>query len=221
MTDITPGNEGRLYHISLSVCLSILLHGMLLSLAPGKPGASVNGVKSNWSAKSFTVDLPQGIPTTETSTVAMERPVLSQAERPVMAVPSMAAANTIANSTSETRGSNGLFSGPWYYPARYLHRHPSPLKPIWPDYPASAQNIAGRVTITLFINEEGRVDQYRIGESDPNGIFDSAVIRAFTEANYVPGMIADVPVKSQLVAEVSFTPGAPPRMQLAPGTPSP
>lgn len=129
--------------------------------------------------------------------------------------------NTVAKTANQAAVVNGLFVGPWYYPARYLHRHPSPLKPIWPDYPTSAQELSGRVMILLLINEEGKVDQYRIQEAEPDGVFEPTVIRAFTEARYAPGVIAGMAVKSQLLAEVSFTPGAPPRMQLLPGAASP
>jgi TonB family protein len=104
-----------------------------------------------------------------------------------------------------------MFPGPWYYPARYLHRRPTPLKPIWPDYSESLDDQHGRVRILLLINEEGYVDQHRIEVSDPPGMFDAAVVAAFTAARYAPALIAGYKVKSQLLAEVSFEPGAPPR----------
>jgi TonB family protein len=103
-----------------------------------------------------------------------------------------------------------MFPGPWYYPARYLHRRPTPLKPIWPAYPEALTEVEGRVTILLLINEAGTVDQYRILASEPSDLFDMSVIAAFTAAQYAPALITGYKVKSQLLAEVSFKPGAPP-----------
>jgi TonB family protein len=115
------------------------------------------------------------------------------------------------NNQAVTSSPSSTFPGPWYYPARYLHRHPSPLKPIWPSYPDSAEHIRGRVIILLLINEEGVVDQYKIRESDPEGTFDETVIVAFTTARYAPALISGYKVKSQLLAEVSFEPGEQPK----------
>ena len=105
----------------------------------------------------------------------------------------------------------GMFSGPWYYSAQYLHRRPSPLRPIWPVYPAEAETVRGHVILLLLINEQGKVDQSRIESADPAGIFEASVIKAFTSAAYAPALIAGYKVKSQLRAEVFFEPGAPPR----------
>ena len=106
--------------------------------------------------------------------------------------------------------------GPWYYPARYLHRKVTPLKPIWPVYPPEAETVAGRVTILLFVNERGEIDRYRIEAAEPSGIFEASVIKAFVEeARYAPGMITGYPVRGQLLAEVSFEPGAPPSVDFS------
>ncbi|GAB2180549.1 hypothetical protein DLREEDagrD3_07720 [Denitratisoma sp. agr-D3] len=125
--------------------------------------------------------------------------------------------NPTTAATTHLATVSGLIAGPWYYPARYLHRHVTPLRPIWPDYPAAAQNTAGSVTLLLLVNEEGKVDRYRIESAEPPGVFDDAVIRAFTGETYAPGLIAGMPVKGQLQAEVSFEPGQPPRLNLRPG----
>lgn len=105
---------------------------------------------------------------------------------------------------------NGLFSGPWYYAARYLHRRPSPLKPIKPAYPGGAEALSGRVVIRLFISPEGDVDNYRIEAATPEGPFEASVIEAFAKARYSPGQITGQAVRSQLLIEVNFEPGMPP-----------
>lgn len=111
----------------------------------------------------------------------------------------------------------GLFPGPWYYSARYLHRRPTPLKPIRPEYPKEEENTAGQVVVLLMINEQGTVDSYQLMESQPPGRFDDAVIEAFFHETYAPGLIANYPVKSQLLVEIRFEPGSLPVANILPG----
>lgn len=101
---------------------------------------------------------------------------------------------------------NGMFVGPWYFSAQYLHRRPSPLRPIRPDYPALTDNEVHTVRLLMLISATGAVDSYRMsGEKDT--AFAKAVIDAFTTVEYAPGLIANIPVKSQLLVEVTFHPG--------------
>lgn len=99
-----------------------------------------------------------------------------------------------------------MFVGPWYFSAQYLHRRPSPLRPIRPDYPALTDNEVHTVRLLMLISATGAVDSYRMsGEKDT--AFAKAVIDAFTTVEYAPGLIANIPVKSQLLVEVTFHPG--------------
>lgn len=76
--------------------------------------------------------------------------------------------------------------------------------------------VAGRVTILLFVNEHGEIDRYRIEAAEPAGVFEASVIKAFVdEARYAPGLITGYPVRGQLLAEVSFEPGAPPSIDFS------
>lgn len=111
----------------------------------------------------------------------------------------------------------GLFPGPWYYSARYLHRRPTPLKPILPAYPKEEENTPGQVVLLLMINEQGTVDSYQVMESQPAGRFDDAVIAAFAHETYAPGLITGYPVKSQLLVEIRFEPGSAPVANILPG----
>ncbi len=126
--------------------------------------------------------------------------------------------NASSNSleTAATVSVTGLFPGPWYYAARYLHRRPTPLKPIRPVYPPKAEHLSGQVVLLLLINERGAVDSYQIIESQPSGRFDDPVIEAFTHEIYAPGLITGYPVKSQLLVEVIFEPGALPEANILP-----
>lgn len=120
---------------------------------------------------------------------------------------------------------NGLIAGPWYYTSRYLHRRPSPLKPIRPAYPEEADSVRGTVVIRLLISPEGSVDSYKIEAAAPEGLFEASVVEAFAKASYVPGAINGQAVRSQLLIEVSFEPGLSPQPNLlliesAPSRPS-
>jgi TonB family protein len=111
-------------------------------------------------------------------------------------------------------GRGGIVSGAWYYSARYLHRRPTPLKPIRPDYPPFTNTLSGRVVLLMFINKQGGVDSHRILESTPRGTFDEEVLKSFVNERYAPGLISGFPVKSQLLVEVVFEPGKAPRTGL-------
>ena len=63
----------------------------------------------------------------------------------------------------------------------------------------------------LLINERGTVDSHQIMKAEPGGIFEESVVTAFIGERYAPGLITGYPVKSQLLVEVIFEPGAEPR----------
>ncbi len=105
----------------------------------------------------------------------------------------------------------GLFEGPWYYSARYLHRHVTALHPIEPKVPSGTGDIRGRVSMVLKVSPQGEVDSYEILESEPPGLFDQFVVDAFASERYAPGLIAGAPVRGQLHVEVMFEPGESPR----------
>lgn len=109
---------------------------------------------------------------------------------------------------------NGLFDGPWYYPARYLHRHVTVLHPIEPTVPPGAGDLRGRVAMVLRVNPKGAVDGYEILDSEPLGFFEKSVIEAFAYEQYAPGLIAGTPVRGQLHVEVVFEPGEVPKAVL-------
>lgn len=111
-------------------------------------------------------------------------------------------------------GRGGIVTGSWYYAARYLHRRPTPLRPIRPDYPPFTNTLSGRVVLLMFLNQQGGVDSHRLLESTPRGTFDEEVLKSFVNERYAPGLISGYPVKSQLLVEVVFEPGKAPRTGL-------
>lgn len=211
--------EGRL---GLALAVSVLLHGLVLSkpgawrtLSPGSPPAS----------NTLTVHLatlPQEtrdkitVPSTTTPAAPTLTPAQSVSEQPStsslpLQVPRPAEQPPQASASGQAPG---LVFGPWYYPARWLHRRPTPLKPIQPEYPRTLAETPGRVTLLLFINEAGTVDRYQLVTPEETDDFATSAIAAFREARYAPGMITGYAVRSQLLVEVVFEPGQPPTVGL-------
>lgn len=85
-------------------------------------------------------------------------------------------------------------------------KQPRLLSEIVLDYPSSAGDREGRVTLGIVVNATGSVDEVLVISSDPTGVFDDAAIRAFSPARFSPGEMLGVPVRSSIVVEVSFFP---------------
>lgn len=207
--------NSRRVRLFVSLAMSLAAHVLVLSVAPGFPAIHAGTTGMAHSRPPLVVSLPSA---SRAKPVPQALAVVPKSPAAAPAVPAAMEARTATSiaSPQETAPApptnpSGLFPGPWYYTSRYLHRRPSPLKPIWPEYPAAAGNVRGHVVILLLLNEQGEIDQYRITEAEPAGAFEASVIDAFTRAKYAPGLITGYPVKSQLLAEVSFEPGLPPQ----------
>lgn len=208
-----------------SLALSLVLHGVAwFWLGPAgfpasargaggaAPGLSVTLISAAAPAPAIETAEPAVPPVAPVAPVPAVEPPAPKALPPATAAgtsPAVPAAPIVPPAPSAA-GLSGVVSGPWYYAARYLHRRVTPLRPIRPDYPPLFSDVAGHVVLLLFINEHGRVDTYRIESAEPAQIFDEAVLKAFVNERYAPGLITGYPVKSQLLVEVSFQPGSDP-----------
>jgi len=99
-----------------------------------------------------------------------------------------------ARDVSESRGGLGL------------GKLPRLISEIVLDYPASAGDREGKVTLRIVVSATGSVDEVGVINSDPPGVFDDAAIRAFSPARFSPGEMLGVPVKASIVIEVNFLP---------------
>jgi len=86
-----------------------------------------------------------------------------------------------------------------------LHRSPKPLTDIEPVYPERAGRMQGTVTLRIFISETGNVDKVIVVKAFPMGFFEESAIEAFSKAQFAPGRVLGVPVKSQMTIEVAFS----------------
>jgi TonB family protein len=94
-----------------------------------------------------------------------------------------------------------------WYTAEEVDVRAEPLTPVNLVYPEqSAHRIRGRVRIALFIDERGWVRKAQVLASEPERLFDDAAIRAWQEVRFSPALKDDLPVKSEKLLEMDFTP---------------
>lgn len=210
----------RWHRLAVSLAISIAAHCLFLSFT-GLTAFRLLSQQGGARSARLTVGLPnqpQPPPAENTPQVAAASAAPSVATRHFEPpqpsnLPNTESRQPAATATVDARPS-GLFRGPWYYAARYLHRRPTPLKPIRPVYPVEAENIPGQVILLLLLNEKGTVDSYQVIDSKPPGRFDNTVVEAFNHEAYAPGLITGYAVKSQLLVEVVFEPGTRPEASI-------
>lgn len=92
-----------------------------------------------------------------------------------------------------------------YLPRGELTVPPKILGPVDVRFP---EDVAGMVhldvKLTLFIDEEGRVQRIRIDSPGVHPSFERAVRETFATARFAPGELHQRPVRSQMRLEVSF-----------------
>lgn len=91
-----------------------------------------------------------------------------------------------------------------YFTASELDHRPVPLMPVEPRFPRDAAGRIGRVVLNLFIDQDGRVDKVVLVSGDRP--FDESAVWAFGQARFSPGVRNGVPVKSQMLIEVTYRP---------------
>ncbi len=96
---------------------------------------------------------------------------------------------------------------PVYYAAEMLGRRPIPLHAVTPNYPAGIDGVSGKVTLALYINEKGTVDNAVTQSSDLPVAFEEEALQAFARARYAPGLIAGKPVRATFIVEIAFDAG--------------
>lgn len=92
---------------------------------------------------------------------------------------------------------------PRYYRTSELDVAPGIMTRVDPEYPGLV-HVGGRVTIRLFIDERGNVENVAILRAEPPGYFEASARRAFLAARFTPGMKGGAPVKAQLTLQVDY-----------------
>jgi len=115
--------------------------------------------------------------------------------------PATAAATPLA-SNSSPEGDGSVH----YFKTSELDRRPFPLSRIEVPTPESAEALAGSVMIRLRISERGRVEDAKIVMGTGIAEFEAAALREFSQAQFHPGYRAHLPVRSEMLIEVTLKP---------------
>jgi protein TonB len=95
-----------------------------------------------------------------------------------------------------------------YYTSREVDVRAEPLNDPPLVYPELAyqRRIKGRVTLQIFINERGGIDQLSVVHAEPRGVFEAAALSAMDALQFSAAMKDGRHVKSQKTIEVTFDP---------------
>lgn len=93
-----------------------------------------------------------------------------------------------------------------YFKTSELDRRPFPLTRIEVPAPESAEALTGSVMIRLRISERGRVEDAKIVMGTGIAEFEAAALREFSQAQFYPGYRSNLPVRSEMLIEVTLRP---------------
>jgi protein TonB len=198
--DLRPAPAGRAL---LALVISIALHAAILLSAPGKPDG---GVAADPAARiSAAVPAPLQI-LFQASDSPADLATASPAES--ASLPENASPALITGSHPVT-GRDGLLplgTAARYYLPNELDARPQIRTHINPEYPKAAaeKGITAALTLRIFIDEQGRVENVVAPGKSAADPFVAAAVAAFGAATYTPGIKDGKPVKSLLLIEVSF-----------------
>jgi len=94
----------------------------------------------------------------------------------------------------------------YYFKASELDRRPHPLERIEVPVPESVVALSGSVMLKLRISESGQVDDASIVMSTGITEFEEAALEVFSQARFRPGYRAKLPVRSEMLIEVTLQP---------------
>ena len=94
----------------------------------------------------------------------------------------------------------------YYFKASELDRRPFPLERIEIPPPESLAAVSGSVMLRLLISESGQVDEASIVMSTGIAEFETAALNTFAQAHFHPGYRAQLPVRSEMLIEVTLQP---------------
>lgn len=94
----------------------------------------------------------------------------------------------------------------YYFKASELDRRPFPLERVEIPAPESAPALTGSVLLRLRISESGQVDDASIVMSTGIAEFEAVALRIFKDTGFHPGYRANLPVRSEMLIEVTLQP---------------
>ena len=93
-----------------------------------------------------------------------------------------------------------------YYTAKEVDVHPHALQAVVPVYPQAANdaNIEGWVLLKIKLDDTGKVEDVKVSDANPVGVFDQSALDAFANANFAPAQKDGRAVKSLVEIKVWF-----------------
>jgi protein TonB len=155
----------------------------------------------------------QAAPDSEPAPVPAEprKPVLAESAPAAQAPaqPKPEPASPVAREAVPSAFDVPVLRDPTYYAARFLDEYPRPLSPVDPRYPDRAvrDDISGKVTLLLLIDESGALREVSVVEAVPAGIFDEAALAAFRGMRFAPARKDGRAVRSRVLITVGFESG--------------
>ncbi|MEW6562376.1 MAG: TonB family protein [Pseudomonadota bacterium] len=179
--------------LTLALGVSVALHGALLLANRGFtaiPAASTPLTLVARLAPAAPVPQPATEPAAPETPAKATRASTQRTE----AIPSPAQPAPIATATTapapETAASPPPAAEPEYYPTESLDAIPKLLTKMRQTYPPRARDggIEGSVTLELWINERGEIDQASVIKAQPRGYFEEAALAMLRGQRYSPPM---------------------------------
>lgn len=116
-------------------------------------------------------------------------------------------AKTSSSATSRVNASRDeLVFDAGYLKSSEIDTAPFPLEEITPEYPDHAGIQEGYVVVKLLIGDKGKVDVVEVLEAFPRDLFEASARDAFLSKMFSPGLLKGVPVKTQMIVRVRFSP---------------
>lgn len=212
----TVGVDAGTRRLLIAAAASMLLHlGILVSVPRGNPGD--DPLAEQGSSRVLIAQLvspPRNGEATAVPPSSEDQSLPSTAESD-HSLPQTPA--SLAPGSTGVRNPGDLY----YFKASELDRRPFPLEPLEVPVPESAQHLAGVVQIRLRISETGQVDDASIVMGTGLAEFEAVALQEFARTRFHPGYRANLPVRSEMLIEVTLKPPATAGSQpsLAPAAP--
>lgn len=97
--------------------------------------------------------------------------------------------------------------GSYYFRPAEVEQGARPQEDITePGFPAGTEALAGYVVVEIYVNEFGAVDAARMLVSEPEGVFDDAILEAVRATRFVPAVKNGFAVKTIATFETRIEP---------------
>lgn len=180
--------------------LSVALHAALAVSIQRYPGGGATPLTPEPTAPPLIARLATAVTDSVLPTAV---PVVVLPAEPALQSPPAPRATSAAAQAHDAPAGTG---SAYYFKASELDRRPFPLARIEVPPPASTAIESGVVIIRLRISERGRVEDAKIITGTGAAEFEAAALREFSRADFRPGYRGNLPVRSEMLIEVTLHP---------------